>query len=91
MSAQHACLMQTHLVRRLVELLRHSAVFIDRILRGAKAGDIAIEQPTKFDLVINLKTARALGFTIPQAVLPRADNGSSIRRQQGQQCVFTRP
>ena len=54
-------------------LLRHSAVFIDRIFKGAKAGDIAIEQPTKFDLVINLKTAKALGLTIPQSLLVRAD------------------
>jgi putative ABC transport system substrate-binding protein len=54
-------------------LLRHSAVFIDRILKGTKAGDIAIEQPTKFDLVINLKTAKALGLTIPQSLLLRAD------------------
>ena len=57
----------------IAELLRHSAVFVDRILRGAKAGDIAIEQPTKFDLLVNLKTARTLGLTIPQAVLLRAD------------------
>jgi putative ABC transport system substrate-binding protein len=54
-------------------LLHHSAVFIDRILKGTKAGDIAIEQPTKFDLVINLKTAKALGLTIPQSLIVRAD------------------
>ena len=54
-------------------LTRHSAVFIDRIFRGTKAGDIAIEQPTKFDLVINLKTAKALGLTVPQSLLLRAD------------------
>jgi putative ABC transport system substrate-binding protein len=53
--------------------VRHSAVFIGRIFKGAKAGDIAIEQPTKFDLVINLKTAKALGLTIPQSLLLRAD------------------
>jgi len=57
----------------IVELQRHSAVFIDRILKGSKAGDIAIEQPTKFDLVVNLKTAKALGLTIPQSLLLRAD------------------
>jgi putative tryptophan/tyrosine transport system substrate-binding protein len=57
----------------IVALVRHSAVFIDRILKGTKAGDIAIEQPTKFDLVINLKTAKALGLTIPQSLLLRAD------------------
>ena len=53
--------------------MRHSAVFIDRIIKGTKAGDLAIEQPTKFDLVINLKTAKALGLTIPQTLLLRAD------------------
>jgi len=57
----------------ILDLVRHSAVFIDRIRRGTKAGDIAIEQPTKFDLVINLKTAKALGLTIPQSLLLRAD------------------
>ena len=54
-------------------LTRHSAVFVDRILRGAKAGDTAIEQPTKFDLVINLKTANALGVTVSPSLLARAD------------------
>jgi putative tryptophan/tyrosine transport system substrate-binding protein len=57
----------------ILALMRHSAVFIDQILKGTKAGDIAIEQPTKFDLVINLKTAKALGLTIPQSLLLRAD------------------
>ena len=54
-------------------LVRRSAVFIDRIFKGTNAGDIAIEQPTKFDLVVNLKTAKALGLTIPQSLLLRAD------------------
>ena len=55
------------------DMFRHAAMYVDKLLHGAKAADLPVEQPTRFELVVDMKTARSPGVTIPQSILVRAD------------------